>query len=95
MRRRVFGLGTAILLLATFVPGRGLAATPAAAPTDAVDAKASLLPPDYKMPDLQVGDARRELRAARQASSAAQAASVVGDEKIWLALDDFEQLLYP
>jgi Immune inhibitor A peptidase M6 len=92
--RRLFGLGTAILLLAMFVPGRGMAATTAAARTRTVDAKASLLPPDYKMPDLQVGDARRELRAERQASSG-QAASVVGDEKVWLALDDFTQELYP
>jgi hypothetical protein len=89
MRRRVFGLAAAILLVAMLVPETGLAATAARNPRT-VDARAALLPPDQKMPDLRVGQARRDIRAERQALAAegpAQAASVVGDEKFWLAVD--------
>ena len=83
MLRRMRWLPAAILLASLSVP----IAAASAAPGDAraVVTAAGTLSPDYKLPPLATRDARA--LAAQERASAGER-STVGDEKLWLALDD-------
>ena len=89
MLRRMRWLPAAILLASLSVP----VAAASAAPGDAraVVTATRTLPPDYKLPPLARHDARA--LAAQQQVGAAER-STIGDEKLWLALDDTTGELY-
>jgi hypothetical protein len=101
MRRRICGLAAVILLLAAFSPAGAHAATTKARRT--VDVGIQHVDPN-KVAELKLNrrEASQEIRQASTATSAAAtetaaavtAASVVGDEKFWLAVDFQEGFLY-
>ena len=94
MRRRIYGLAAAILLLATLAPTMGAHAAPEQG-RRSVDVGVRHVEADkVSALDLNAGQARAEIRNARASASAAAAASVVGDEKFWLAVDFQEGFLY-
>jgi len=92
MHRRLVGLAAAILLLATLMPAQGaLAGSSArAAGKKSADVGVKHLGPDVKAPKLNVRQARREVRAQLANGSRVtqgQRAAVVGETKIWPAID--------
>jgi hypothetical protein len=97
MRRRIFGLAAAILLVAMFVPETGLAAMTAARRPRTVDVGVRHVSP-LKAEELKLnkaearGTVRQEAQSVRQPVQAQ--ASVVGDEKLWLAADFISGALY-
>ena len=94
MRRRICGLAAVILLLAVFSPAGAHAAPTKARRT--VDVGIQHVDPN-KVAELKLNrrEASQEIRQASTATSAAvTAASVVGDEKFWLAVDFQEGFLY-
>jgi hypothetical protein len=90
MRRSLVAL-SAVALLTALVPVAGASATAAARPAQRPAGDIRELPTDYKLPRVT-----KDPAAAAQASRIfdAQRATEVGDEKIWLAIDDEEQSLY-
>jgi hypothetical protein len=90
MPRRMRWLPAGILLVAMSVPSPSAIAAPGAG-RRAVVTQAKTLPSDYKLPALDRSDVRA---IASQQRIAAAGRSEVGDEKFWLALDDFTQELY-
>ncbi len=82
-------LGAALLSL----PGASAAAERAANLGNSAEARARLLPPGFKEKRLAL---KRALQAVRSANDSltSQGVSAVGDQKLWLALDDFNGLLY-
>jgi hypothetical protein len=98
MRRRIFGLAAAILVLAALAPVTGAHAAPKKVRrTVDVDVrhveadKASALKLDRRQAKAEV---RRATQSASATAGAVTAASVVGDEKFWLAVDFEGGFLY-
>jgi hypothetical protein len=92
MRRRTLGLGAVILLLAAFGP-TGASARPAGTTGPVINTGVQHLPAGYKQPNLKVAQAKRLIRA-NAAVAQAGGMPVVGEQKFWLALDDFNGILY-
>ena len=90
MTRSMRWLPIAILLVAMSVPTPSAIAA-AGDGRRSVAAEAKLLPPDFKFPTL---DRKAAQLIASQQRVAVTQRSQVGDEKFWLALDDFTQELY-
>jgi hypothetical protein len=96
MRRRYFGLVAAILLVATLAPGTEASAASARKSRE-VDVGVRHVSP-LKREELTLNEAearstvRQEAQSARQPEQAQ--ASVVGDEKLWLAADFISGSLY-
>src|SRR5215207_8632997 len=96
MRKRVFGLAAAILLLAALAPATGANAKSARTGRRTVDVGIQHVQPN-KAADLKLDrrQARQEIRQTSTATSApVTAQSTVGDEKFWLAVDFQEGSLY-
>ncbi len=91
MIRRAIGLAAATLLLAALGPVLGAQARSTDRDGPAIDTGVQHIPFDLKQPRLKVRQARREARA--QAVPTASLSSI-GDEKIWLALDNTGGFLY-
>jgi len=91
MLRRMRWLPAGILLAALVVPTPGAIAAPGDDGGRAVDISARTLPPGFKLPALDRSEARL---LARQERVAGTRRSEVGDQKFWLALDNFTQELY-
>ncbi|MGZ8632108.1 MAG: peptidase M6 [Actinomycetota bacterium] len=85
MHQRSTGLAAAILLLAALVPSQAALAMDRAAPEEGVDIGVEHLPPDVKVPELNLAQARRAVRTA--SSAVADPQSAVGDTKLWPAID--------
>src|SRR5215207_1578381 len=96
MRKRVFGLAAAILLLAALAPATGANAKSARTGRRTVDVGIQHVQPN-KAADLKLDRrlARQEIRQTSTATSApVTAQSTVGEEKFWLAVDFQEGSLY-
>ncbi len=93
MRRRLFGLAAAILLLATLAPGAGAQPSSVRRAGHDVDVGVRHVSLSGKDLRLQKQQARRLLRQAAQSTSQAGLAAV-GDEKFWLAVDFIEGSVY-
>lgn len=96
MRRRIFGLAAAILLVATFAPGTGAQASSARKGGSEADVgvrHVSLSGKDIRLREQQ---ARRLVRQGLQGTNQGGQAqlSAVGDQKFWLAVDFVSGSLY-
>jgi immune inhibitor InhA-like protein len=95
LRRRRLSIPAAILLGAAllYFPTTGAVAQRAPADGSYVEARAKLLPAGFKAPKLALRQARQTARSLAASASPNQA-SVVGDEKFWLAVDFVSGQLY-